>query len=315
MKYIPALLVIFLFLLFPGLDVNCAPEAVKENEKSKKSDKEHLFLSSPEECMKSAWEVSWKRFYRSDTQLFYDYLTSYEKGKELDHLPTADEVKRQYPNPYGYGTGMEDCMISAGVMLSLIVDRYHVTHQEFLVKDAFSVFRGIQRCATDHGIPGFLSRGICHEDLRSIYINSSRDQYTHAVHGLWIYYHSPLCNDSVKKEIGIILSSFADRMILNVKQENDFDFLRADGTRDPRGICRMWNVKGHEAARLPMIYAAAWDVTGKQEYYEQYRSYIKPAVEQSFLVEQKTPTYALIQMQGSFEIQLHWNRIQSLKNR
>ena len=81
-------------------------------------------------CMDKAWDVSWQRFYLPKTQLFYDYLTSYEPGRELAHLPTADEVRRQYPNECGYGTGMEDCMISAGVMLSLIVDRYAVTQDE-----------------------------------------------------------------------------------------------------------------------------------------------------------------------------------------
>jgi hypothetical protein len=59
-------------------------------------------------------------------------LTSYEDGKELSHLPTAAEVERQYPNVYGYGTGMEDCMISAGVMLSMIVDRYTGEQLRFL---------------------------------------------------------------------------------------------------------------------------------------------------------------------------------------
>ena len=53
-----------------------------------------------------AWTVSWNRFYHSGTHLFYDYISSYEKGKELSHLPTQQEVSRQYPNPCGYGTGM-----------------------------------------------------------------------------------------------------------------------------------------------------------------------------------------------------------------
>ena len=65
-------------------------------------------------------------------------------------------------------------------------------------------------------------------------------------------------------------------MTRNVTPENDYDSLRADGTRDTRGISRMWNVKGHEAARLPMIYAAAWDATGKQEYFDLYRKYLTP---------------------------------------
>ena len=257
---------------------------------------------SPAVCMEQAWNVSWKRFYLPKTNLFYDYLSSYEPGRELAHLPSADEVARQDPNECGYGTGMEDCMISAGVMLSLIVDRYAVTDDHTLRDRAASVFQGIQRCATVHGVPGFLARGVCAEDVKSIYPNSSRDQYTHAVHGLWLYLHSPLCDPATKQAIGEILSAIADRMTRTVTPENDYDSLRADGTRDTRGISRMWNVKGHEAARLPMIYAAAWDATGKQEYYDRYRKYLAPAVQQSFVVEQWQPTYALLQMQISLEL-------------
>jgi hypothetical protein len=96
-------------------------------------------------------------------------------------------------------------MISAGVMLSLIVDRYAVTNDQTLRDRAASVFQGIQRCATVHEVPGFLARGVCPEDAKSIYPNSSRDQYTHAVHGLWLYLHSPLCDAATKQAIGEIL--------------------------------------------------------------------------------------------------------------
>lgn len=263
--------------------------------------------------MDRAWSVTWSRFYLPKTSLFYDYLSSYETGRELAHLPTAAEVARQDPNECGYGTGMEDCMISAGVMLSLIVDRYAVTGDETLRERANAVFRGIQLCATVHGAPGFLARGVCIEDGKSIYFNSSRDQYTHAVHGLWLYLHSPLCPPETKRAIGEVLSAIADRMTRNVTPENDYDSLRADGTHDTRGISRMWNVKGHEAARLPMIYAAAWDATGKQEYFDLYRKYLTPAVQQSFVVEEWQPTYALLQMQASLELLKSLEREPALK--
>ncbi len=267
------------------------------------------------ECIDGLWDVTWKRFYLPRTHLFYDYLTSYEPGQELAHLPTAGEVRRQVPNECGYGTGMEDGMISAGVMLSAIVDRYAVTKEETLRQRAQEVFAGIQLSATAHGAPGFLARGVCAEDLKSIYPNSSRDQYTHAVHGLWLYFHSPLCSPETREEIGTILSAIADRMTRNVTPENNYDSLRADGTRDARGISRMWNVKGHEAARLPMIYAAAWDVTGKQEYHGLYRTYVEPAVEQSFSVEGGQPTYALLQMQASLELLSALERDPGLKQK
>tara|TARA_R110002073_G_scaffold217716_10_gene377957 strand:+ start:446 stop:1672 length:1227 start_codon:yes stop_codon:yes gene_type:complete len=258
--------------------------------------------AEPPHPIDQAWDVTWSRFYREDTHLFYDYLTRYEDGSGLSHLPTAQEIQRQFPNECGYGTGMEDCMISAGVMLSMIIDRYEVTKQESLRQRAYDVFQGIRLCATAHGANGFLARGVCHEDLKSIYMNSSRDQYTHAVHGLWHYAKSPLCSEETRQEIREILSAIADRMIRNVTAKNDYDSLRADGSRDTRGISRMWNVKGHEAARLPMIYAAAWDVTGKESYRDLWRHYIADAVKQSFDVESGQPTYAFLQMQISLDL-------------
>jgi hypothetical protein len=254
------------------------------------------------ECMEQAWRASWKKFYSPRTRLFYDYLTSYAPSRELAHLPTAAEVARQYPNPYGYGTGMEDCMISAGVMLDMLVDRYAVTQDRRLRERAYAVFQGIRLSATVHGVPGFLARGVCVEDRKGVYVNSSRDQYTHAVHGCWRYFHSLLCGRKAKAEIRAVLAGIADRMTRNVTPENDYDSLRADGTRDPRGISRMWNVKGHEAARLPMIYAAAWDATGRKDFRDRYREYIQPAIQQSLTVEDSQPTYALLQMQCSLEL-------------
>lgn len=252
--------------------------------------------------MDRAWEVTWSRFYLPRVQTFGDYLSSYEAGREQAHLPTAEEVKRQYPNPCGYSTGMEDGAILGGAMLSLLCDRFAVTGEESLRADAKKVFEGLRRCVTVHGVSGFVARNVCPEDGKSVYINSSRDQVTHFVHGLWQYHQSPLSDEAGRKEIAGILGDVADRMINFVTPENDYDFCRADGKRCPLGICRMWEVQAHEAARLPMIYAAAADVTGEERYRERWRHYVSDAIEQSASPEPNKPAYALLQMQISLEL-------------
>lgn len=252
--------------------------------------------------MDQAWQVTWSRFFQKDVQTFMDYLSSYEAGKELSHLPTAEEVGRQYPNPCGYSTGMEDGMILGGAMLSLICDRFAVTGETSLRDSAAQVFAGMRRCATVHEVPGFIARNVCPEDRKSVYINSSRDQYTHFVHGLWKYYHSPIVDTAIKTEIRSILTDVAERMIEFVTPANDYDFCRADGQRCPLGICRMWNVQAHEAARLPMIYAAAWDVTGDERFRKMWRQYVADAVKQSATPDKNKPAYALLQMQSSLEL-------------
>ncbi|MDR2622663.1 MAG: hypothetical protein LBC48_08830 [Dysgonamonadaceae bacterium] len=253
------------------------------------------------ENMTLAWNLTWERFYHPRTSLFYDYLSSYEKGKELSHLPTAEEVKRQYPNRYGYFTGMEDGMILGGTMLCTVIDRYEVTHEDHLKESAAKVYLGLKHCATQHGIPGFIARNFCVEDGTSFYHSSSRDQYTHCIHGLWRYYRSALSDEAAKTEIRKIFSEVADRMQRNVTPKNNFNALNADNKEDP--LMRMWNTMPHEAARLPMIYAAAWDVTGDDRYYKLYRQYLADAIEQS----KKMGTYQMmsviiVQAQASFEL-------------
>lgn len=264
--------------------------------------------------MDRAREVIWESFYLPEIQTFGDYLSSYEKGKEQAHLPTAEEVKRQYPNPCGYSTGMEDGAILGGAVLSMLCDRYAVTGDEALREKADKVFEGLKRCATVHGVRGFVARNVCREDRKSVYINSSRDQVTHFVHGLWQYYRSPLSGEAKREEISKVIADVAERMIAFVTPENDYDFCRADGQRGPLGICRMWNVLPHEAARLPMVYAAAWDVTRDERYREQWRRYVGDAIAQSVHPGDGRPAYALLQMQCSLELLHELEPDPALKN-
>jgi len=256
----------------------------------------------PKTNIEQAWKYVWIRFYHPKTQLFYDYISSYKKGKELSHLPKAAEVKEQYPNFCGYGTGMEDCMILSGTMLSTIIDKYETTKVISLRTDAANVFKGIKRASYIPEYPGFVARGVCTEDGKSVYYNSSRDQYTHCVYGLWYYYHSSLCNRNQKREIRDIISKIADRMFDNVTPANNYDFLRADGKVCPLGICKMWNVQSHEAARLPMFYAAAWDITGKKKYYNMYKTYIYDAIEQSEKIGDNYSGYVYVQLLYSYDL-------------
>ncbi len=265
--------------------------------------------------MSEAWKAVWTRFYHPQTCQFFTV--------EPARLPSAERVKRLDPNECGYGTGMDDCPLFGGILLVAICDQYDVTHDDSLKAAALSVFKGLKLCATAHGVPGFVARGICLEDGKSVYITSSRDQYTHLVHGFWRYYHSPLCDKDAKPTIRKILQAVADRMTRNVTPENNYDFLRADGTQDPRGICRMLEVRAHEAARLPMFYAAAWDVGRNEEHYRLYRKYLPQAITQSLELSQLPrkeiarwiPPYAVLQMQCSLEVLNDLERDPEMKSR
>ncbi len=252
--------------------------------------------------MAEAHDALWARFFEPKTSQFFT--------TDPAKLPSPERIQKLDPNDCGYGTGMDDVPLYGGILLVAICDQYEVTGDETLKSDARDVFKGLQFCATAHGIPGFVARGVSPVDGKSIYITSSRDQFTHLVHSFWRYYHSPLCPEEEKPSIREILQAVADRMTRNVTPENDYDFLRADGSRDPRGICRMWNVRTHEAARLPMFYAAAWDVGRKEEHFRLYRKYLPEAIEQSLElpnlpaaeIRRWIPPYAVLQMQSSLEV-------------
>ncbi len=283
-------------------------------------EKSNRVTFSPEELAQldrqadAAWNTIWTKFYSPSTNLFYDFLTSYEPGKELADLPTPEEVRAQSPNVFGYGTGMEDCMISGGVILSMILDRYAVTGEEDLVEAAHKVFLGIELCATVHKSPGFIARGVSPRAPGLTYINSSRDQVTHAVYSLWEYWRSPLSDRETKARISKIIAAVADRMIKNVTPENDYDFLCSDGSRCRRAICKMEEVMDHETARLPMIYAAAWDVTGDIKYKTLWRSKIQYAIDHSANPVKQTTSYALLQMLSSLDLLYRLEPEEKLRN-
>lgn len=99
--------------------------------------------------------------------------------------------------------------------------------------------------------------------------------------------------------------------------ENDFDSLRLDGKPCALRISRFTTERPHVAARLSMAYAAAWDVSGKPEYYSLYRSGIGEAVAVSerIKIAPYTPIYSFLQMQISLELLRETESDPALKSR
>jgi hypothetical protein len=252
-------------------------------------------------CAKAveAWHASWERFYDERTGLFYDRVCSHDPEKRLDSLPTPAETGRQYPNRNGWGTGMEDCAISGGVMMSMICDRFAVTGDTALRESARKVFAGLVRLGTLSPSEGFVIRGISPTDQRSHYSESSRDQYTWYAYGLWRYYRSPLSSAAEKATMRKIITAICARLERNVVEKNDYHIGREDGTFDSV-VDKMWRVLAHEAARLPMIYAIGADLTGSRHWRDLARQYGPEAAAQSKGDSTKIP-YALLQEQVSLE--------------
>ncbi len=213
-----------------------------------------------------------------------------------------------------FGRGLGDCAIASGVALSMLCDKYVVTKDEAAKEDAKKVAFGLLNLARSHGFKGFVARGLCAEDGKSISKISSRDQVTHWVHGLIRYCSQDWADAQTKADFKKLIAEVAERMYKNVTPENQYNFLMADGQIDPRGICVMWGdkLRPHEAARLPMIYLAAWAMTGDRKWNDLYEKYIDEALDMTLKIKtdemkkarDSMPTYSVLQMSTSLEVLL-----------
>ncbi len=209
----------------------------------------------------------------------------------------------------GYGKGLEDCAINGGVALSGLVDKYALTRDPAVRDDAAQIARGLLNLVSAHPYKGFVARGLCVEDGTSICRLSSRDQVTHWAHGLYRYVAHGLASAAEKAEIAARFVDVSERMRRNVTKANGWNFLQADGTMDPRGICKMRETYPHEAARLAMVYALTWKLTGDAQWRAAYEAVRAEAIDGSCVLEAVSlemmqrlmPDYTLHQMNVSLE--------------
>lgn len=219
------------------------------------------------------WSVLTNRFYCPKTEALYDVLWRDGAGgvSATGCLPTPEEIRRQYPNPCAWGTGMQDCVFNGAPFLTAAVKRGDLAM-------AKAAYRGILRCATVSGVRGFVARSVSPADGRSFYIDSSRDTWTLFVYHLRAYSREACCDAATRGEIRDLLVGVADYAERSVTATNDYSLLRADGK--PGLVSRMWlPLQTHETLRLPMIYAAAFDMTGDRHWREMKLRYLDRALD------------------------------------
>lgn len=244
------------------------------------------------------------RYFCEKTSLIYSCPP--DQVQKSDFFPNGLRVWRKDGD---YGVGMEDCAILHGVALSGLCDEFDVTHRTSAREDAGKLVEGLLRLVNGHPYRGYVVRGICAEDGRGVCALTSRDQVTHWVHGLWRYRRSALYDSRFEPTLRTAFNDVAERMLRTVVATNDWCFGQADGSVDPRGITRMRHVDPHEAARLAMVYAAAWDVTHEDRWRTAWRSLAEEAARESLRLRTMNPSwleklmnYALLQMNTSLEV-------------
>ena len=260
----------------------------------------------PSSALKDWADAAWARvmrvFFCPATGCIYDC-------EPRGVTPAADFPGGLLRPELGYGHGLEDCAILGGVALSGLVDRHAVEPSPQVRADAAAVARGLANLVSAHPYAGFVARGLCVEDGRSICRVSSRDQVTHWAHGLGRYLLGGMASGDEAARARRLFCEVAARMKRNVTAENDWNFLQADGLPDPYGVCKMRHVLPHEAARLAMVYGLAWKVTGDDGWRREYEALRDEAIDGSRfpggtemdVLEARMPDYSLHQMNTSLE--------------
>ena len=230
-----------------------------------------------------------ERFFWPGTSLFYDYRTGEGTEGLVGCLPTPEEIAANKPCNTGWGSGMEDSVLNGGPFLVSAIDRWEATGEREAMEDARKVFCGLSKMEGAGGVEGFLARSISPKDGKSFYPNSSRDQYTLFVYAIWRYLHSELSTAEERKACRKMLVNIARFMEHTVTKASGWKFANVDGR--PGMVAQMWTDRPgvktgsnggtddfgglctHEALRLPMIYAAAFDASGDAHWRDEELKY------------------------------------------
>lgn len=255
-----------------------------------------------EQLIKNALTFVYSRFFSEKTKLIYDY-TADPTVHAVEYLPSPEQIRQQFPNPCGWGTGMEDSTLNGGSLLDGYVALWNAIGCERVCQPALQIFNGLLHCARIPDAPGFVARSISPADGKTHYFGSSRDQYTHWVYSAVRLYDTSFCPDPVKEQIETVLTGIAEKCLREVIPENNYNLLRSDGKWEK--VAQMWgdDIGPHECLRLPMFYLAAYHVTKDAKWQQLYLQYRDEAVEKTLLFQpEKSYCYVSLQVQYSLRL-------------
>ena len=184
-------------------------------------------------------------------------LVTYSEHFRGDLIPTPDEARSGVPVSTGYSTGTEDGALRGGALLAAMCDEYDLAPEEGLREQALRVFSGLQRA--QYAVPeaGFVPRWILH-DGKTCYADSSGDQHTILVYGLWRFCRSALADTDRTLAAGSITSAVLTRM-----RNYGWRIVALGGGDAHAG-------GGIDRIRLLALLAAAHDITGVRQWRELY---------------------------------------------
>jgi hypothetical protein len=149
-----------------------------------------------------------------------------------------------------------------------LVDRYAVTGKREHAEEARKIYQGLRLIAQVARRKGCIPRGVM-PDRQGHMPESSVDQYTMYVYGLWRYFRSPIATVEEKAEIRAIFEAMLKRL------EED-KFVIFTDTGGPTRFGDLDRLKPSRAERLLATVLAGADVTGDAHWREVYAQLREP---------------------------------------
>lgn len=171
------------------------------------------------------------------------------------------------PRPFGYGSGIEDLAYHNGMLLFALCDAEEATGDAFFANMAHRTFRGLQRMSTISPVVGFVPRGP-HPDGKSYYPDSSLDQHSLYVCGLWRFYRSHIATPEEKASIRLLVGNVIRRL-----EENGWSVQVEDGSAPSWAGGNMLKQDGQMPLLLLMMLATAYDVTCEKHWKDAYERF------------------------------------------
>jgi len=241
-------------------------------------------------------------FCHPNTNLVYGQRLNGPKGIAVLESPeqiAKEQVDGKYM-PYGYGSGIQDPGLLNGMFLFALCDAHEATGDPYFADLARRIFKGLKLVGTISPVPGFVPRGP-HPDGKSYYRDSSLDQHSLFVCGLWRYYRSQIANDDEKAFIRDALHKFAKRM-----ERNGWTLMVEDGSRVAHVGWRWLSMTPLNAEIMLSMVGAVQDVTSDEHWNQEYEKFSNEADAKRWaLLEQedtRLPRYTLYSVQNDFRL-------------
>lgn len=168
------------------------------------------------------------------------------------------------PKPMGYGAGIEDTAYHNGLLLYALCDAGEATGDPFFTEMARRAFRGLRRIAAVTPHPGFVPRGP-HPDGKSYYRDSSLDQHSLFVCGLWRYQRSSLASSEDRTQAREMIHRVVARL-----EKNNWAILVEDNSAPSWEGGSLLAADQKWSLLLLVLVAAAKDATGDPHWAEVY---------------------------------------------